>query len=386
MTPPQPTLVSHCALARPGMLSRMTGFRGWVSGAVFASACAAGSSPTATPAGTQDVAELPRVDAGLPDAPSGSTLEVTATSIALDGRALERLPRRGHIILPLAEALTDGSVKTVQIAAAPDLTMAALVDVISTLAAGGVTVHLRVESPHGGGAIPLWVPAALAGGTFHQIAVHVQHDRVTVHGGSELQAFALPDTAGVESSVAAEAAVAAKKALPAIAMVSFEDHASIEAVAGALVAARGLDCPSELPCQVHAVLLSPRRDWGGFRIHKPKTKECPPPATASEPGAMDKDVIRHIVRCHIDEVRYCYNLGLLRDPALAGRVSIQFNIDPEGKVAAAVVLESDLGDPSVANCIAKTVKRWTFPKPTTGGSAVVTYPFVLHPTEPAGAE
>ena len=96
-------------------------------------------------------------------------------------------------------------------------------------------------------------------------------------------------------------------------------------------------------------------------------------------GALDKDVIRRIVRNHINEVRYCYNQGLVRDPNLAGRVSVQFTIGPTGKVAAAVVQESSLADRGAANCIATAVKRWTFPKPVGGGNVMVTYPFVLQP-------
>jgi len=33
----------------------------------------------------------------------------------------------------------------------------------------------------------------------------------------------------------------------------------------------------------------------------------------------------------------------------------------------------------VANCVAGAVKRWKFPKPQTGGTAMVTYPFQFSP-------
>jgi len=100
---------------------------------------------------------------------------------------------------------------------------------------------------------------------------------------------------------------------------------------------------------------------------------------AAVKGALDKDIIRRIVRAHINEVRYCYNQGLARDPALKGKVSISFTIGPTGKVSIATVADSTLSDENVANCIAKAVKRWTFPKPIGGGVVVVTYPFVLEP-------
>ncbi|MCX4239002.1 AgmX/PglI C-terminal domain-containing protein, partial [Paraliomyxa miuraensis] len=82
---------------------------------------------------------------------------------------------------------------------------------------------------------------------------------------------------------------------------------------------------------------------------------------------------------HINEVRYCYNQGLARDPNLKGRVAIQFTIGPTGSVPVAVVADSSIKDSNVSNCVAKAVKRWKFPKPPGGGNAVVTYPFVLEP-------
>jgi len=94
---------------------------------------------------------------------------------------------------------------------------------------------------------------------------------------------------------------------------------------------------------------------------------------------MDKDVIRRALREHLPEVRACYEAGLAQDPTIKGRVSIQFNIGPTGGVNVAVVAESTVKDSNVSNCIAKAVKRWTFPKPRGGGNVIVTYPFNLTP-------
>ncbi len=102
-------------------------------------------------------------------------------------------------------------------------------------------------------------------------------------------------------------------------------------------------------------------------------------AKAEVQGALDKDIIRRIVRAHINEVRYCYNQALARDPNAKGRVAIQFTIGGTGKVPSAVVQESTLKDAAVGNCVAQAVRRWTFPKPEGGGSVIVTYPFVLEP-------
>ena len=89
--------------------------------------------------------------------------------------------------------------------------------------------------------------------------------------------------------------------------------------------------------------------------------------------------IRRVVRAHINEVRYCYNQGLAKDANLKGRVAVQFTIGGTGKVTSAVVGETDLKDRGVGSCIAQAVKRWSFPKPASGGAAIVTYPFILQP-------
>ncbi len=103
---------------------------------------------------------------------------------------------------------------------------------------------------------------------------------------------------------------------------------------------------------------------------------------ATVEGALDKDIIRRIVRAHINEIRYCYNQGLARDPSLRGRVEVQFTINEAGKVPTAVVASTTLKDASVGTCVAQAVKRWTFPKPK-GGNVVVTYPFVLETDGPS---
>ncbi len=111
-----------------------------------------------------------------------------------------------------------------------------------------------------------------------------------------------------------------------------------------------------------------------------RTKRTPTPrlgVAQVQGGGLDKDLIRRVVRAHINEIRYCYNQGLARDPNLKGRVAVQFQIGTTGKVPSAVVAENDLKDATVANCITTAVRRWQFPAPPGGGAVIVTYPFIL---------
>jgi TonB family protein len=103
------------------------------------------------------------------------------------------------------------------------------------------------------------------------------------------------------------------------------------------------------------------------------------------PG-LDKDIVRRIVRAHMNEVRFCYSQALAATPALAGDVSVEFTIAANGDVSIVRVGKSTLADPKVEACVAKAVKRWKFPKPTPKDPVAVTQTFTMAPTGgPAGS-
>jgi hypothetical protein len=77
------------------------------------------------------------------------------------------------------------------------------------------------------------------------------------------------------------------------------------------------------------------------------------PDTALAPGSRFEEIVRHIIRRHIDEVKWCYQQELSRQPELAGKILVQFTV--------------------------AAVRRWQFPKPLGGGRMIINYPFVLTP-------
>lgn len=112
---------------------------------------------------------------------------------------------------------------------------------------------------------------------------------------------------------------------------------------------------------------------GGRRAHAPDVVA----GVAQVRGSLDKEIIRRVIRRHINEVRFCYEKELVTKPNLYGRVMIQFIIAGDGHVMASLVQNSTMGSPPVEQCIASAVKRWEFPKPQGGGIVQVSYPFVL---------
>lgn len=95
-------------------------------------------------------------------------------------------------------------------------------------------------------------------------------------------------------------------------------------------------------------------------------------------GSLDKDLIRRVIRQHMNEVKFCYEKELTRDASLNGRVVVKFSIGGMGQVMSSVVESSTLANHSGETCIAAAVRRWQFTKPQ-GGVVIVSYPFLLKP-------
>jgi TonB family protein len=121
---------------------------------------------------------------------------------------------------------------------------------------------------------------------------------------------------------------------------------------------------------------------GDLAKHKPHGPDIIP-GIGSVHGTLDKEIIRRIVRRHLNEVKFCYQDALTKRPSLEGRLVTQFTIAPTGRVLAAVVQTSSLQNASVESCVVSAIKRWEFPAPDHGGMAMVSYPFTF---SPAGGE
>jgi TonB family protein len=114
---------------------------------------------------------------------------------------------------------------------------------------------------------------------------------------------------------------------------------------------------------------------GGRRARAPDVI----PGQATVRGSLDREIIRRIIRRHINEVKYCYEQELTQRPDLGGRILVRFTIAASGQVIASDLQNSTVGDARVERCIVAAVHRWEFPKPLDGGLLQVSYPFVLTP-------
>lgn len=124
-------------------------------------------------------------------------------------------------------------------------------------------------------------------------------------------------------------------------------------------------------------------DLDGFgMLHAPR-KPVPKvvQGKAKVSGKLDKDIVRRIVRAHINEVRFCYDKQLARTPELKGKITVAFTIGGDGSTSDVRVSESNLGDAELDACVVDRFTRWKFPKSSDGKPVTVIYPFTLDPGE-----
>ena len=94
-------------------------------------------------------------------------------------------------------------------------------------------------------------------------------------------------------------------------------------------------------------------------------------------GPLDKEIVRRVIRARMNSLRGCYHEGLKSKPELRGKLSVDFEIGEDGKVAAAKIHESKIGSASVEACFIKVIDDWTFPKLKAGERVQVRQDFEL---------
>jgi metallo-beta-lactamase class B len=102
-----------------------------------------------------------------------------------------------------------------------------------------------------------------------------------------------------------------------------------------------------------------------------------PAAPGEVRGSLDKEIIRRVIRSHINEVKRCYEQELDQKPELGGRIEVQFTIAASGDVLASRLLSSTMGNALVERCVVSAVRGWVFPKLAAGGTLIASYPFTL---------
>lgn len=105
-------------------------------------------------------------------------------------------------------------------------------------------------------------------------------------------------------------------------------------------------------------------------------------ATTSPPliiGNIDPALIDAVIKRNLSQIRYCYRRELQRNPDIGGKTVFKFVIAKDGSVSSANLKSSSLNHPGVEQCIVGRLQRMSFPAPSGGGIAIVSYPFLFSP-------
>ena len=95
-------------------------------------------------------------------------------------------------------------------------------------------------------------------------------------------------------------------------------------------------------------------------------------------GGCDKGDIQKNVRRRAAAIRACYERQLLTKPDLAGKLTVQWTINPEGEVESIKPEGDSLGNNEVTDCVLRALRRIRFKKPD-AGICVILWPFVFQP-------
>jgi len=74
-----------------------------------------------------------------------------------------------------------------------------------------------------------------------------------------------------------------------------------------------------------------------------------------------KDMVIKTISRNFPELKNCYKQGLKKDAKMEGKVEMAWDLDAQGKVVAAAVDKSQLGNKEVEACLVKRFSEWYFP-------------------------
>lgn len=125
---------------------------------------------------------------------------------------------------------------------------------------------------------------------------------------------------------------------------------------------------------------------GGYGYEMMDDQASTPAAPATAPAAdwpaarLAPELIQATVRASFTDMRICYEDALQIDPALAGKVTVNFNVNEDGSVFNAADGGSTIADAAMVQCVIDVIAGSTFPT-SSGGVVEVMYPIMFSPGE-----
>ena len=92
-------------------------------------------------------------------------------------------------------------------------------------------------------------------------------------------------------------------------------------------------------------------------------------------GEIDRDAILRVIINNRPRFDHCYQASLQGNETLEGRLRMQWQILPGGRVKGTKVVQDGVGSARLANCVANVLKRLRFPIPPSGQIPRISFPF-----------
>jgi len=87
--------------------------------------------------------------------------------------------------------------------------------------------------------------------------------------------------------------------------------------------------------------------------------------------------VRRYITRRLDQIRWCYQQEVQRNPKVAGDLVMSWIISPTGKVVRVRAVGGSVKSQSLIKCVTTRIRTWRFPAPRGGAAAKVTYPFIF---------
>ena len=144
------------------------------------------------------------------------------------------------------------------------------------------------------------------------------------------------------------------------------------------------DAQAALPVRLRsAAAPAPTSSAMAMPLPTPPPPAPPPDIFPRLHQGLSAEVVRRVIWVHINQIKYCYQQALFKQPTLAGRMVVNFQVNPLGQVLELQVRETNLQSPQLLSCISDSMRGWEFPPtPSYDGITEINYPFVLRPRVP----
>lgn len=87
-------------------------------------------------------------------------------------------------------------------------------------------------------------------------------------------------------------------------------------------------------------------------------------------GSIDANVVNSFMNARFVQVKACYERSLKKNSFLEGKVDLNIDVSPTGKVTRVTVNKDTVGDADMLACVKRTIRGWPFPKPE-GGRVII---------------